>query len=193
MNQIIVYMLTWGGLLLFGAFLMNALAMGLPFKLLSVRASMGRKIIVQIRTMQGFYYKTGTIDGDFLIVRARGDKRSEKRRIDLASAEKLLGRPVLFRAWGVVNTTIDEATNGVLSIDLRGVQPHDAIKVDHLIKRALLAPKIQDKKELVIIILLFVVLLGVLYIGYKVGKIDTNTLLILARQNSTRLVEATIQ
>lgn len=170
MNQVVEYMLIWGGLLLFGMFLMNVIALGIPMRVLAVRASMGRKVLVQIRTMTGFYYRTGKIDGDFLLVRARGDKRSETRRIDVANAENLLQRPVLFRAFGVVNVCIDEATNAVLGIDLNAVQPHDAIKVDHLIKRALIAPKIQDKKELIIIVLLIVLLLILLYVAFKASS-----------------------
>lgn len=198
MNQVLVYMLVWGGLILFGIFITNMIALGIPGKVLSVRASMGRKVLVQIRTMTGFYYRTGKIDGDFLIIRARGDKRSEKRRIDIANAERLLnGRPVLFRAFGVVNVCIDEATNAVLSIDMQGIQPHDAIKVDHLIKRALMAPKIQDKKDLIIIVLLIVTILILLYVAFKTGSNSKLLVQIASQVNQTATashlpVEATI-
>ena len=186
MNEVLQLMLLWGGLILGGAFITNALAFGLPGKVLSVRASMGRKVLVQVRTITGFYYRTGKMDGDFLVYRARNDKRSEKRRIDLANAEKVTGRPVLFRAWGVVNVIVDEPTNAVLSIDMKGVQPHDAIKVDHLIKRALLAPKIQDKKELIIIVLLILILLASLYVAFKSGHTASVVDQIRAVQNATQ-------
>lgn len=170
MNEVLQLMLIWGGLILGGAFVTNALAFGIPWKVLSVRASMGKKIIVHVRTMTGYYYRTGVIDGDFLIYRARNDKRSERRRIDLANAEKLLNTPVLFRAWGVVNVAVDEASNAVIAVDMKAIQPHDAIKVDHLIKRALLAPKIADKKEVIIIVLIIIVLLLCLFLAFKVSS-----------------------
>jgi hypothetical protein len=164
-------MLIYGGMLLFGAFIMNFIAGSLPLKILSVRAGMGKKVIIHVHSMTGVYYRTGVIDGDFLIYRGRNDRRSEKRRVDLRTAELQLKQPVLFRSWGVANVAVDEATNAVLAVSLQGIQPHDAIKVDHLIKRALLAPKIEDKKELIIIILLVVLLLGMIYVGYQVNAI----------------------
>lgn len=161
MNAVLSTMLIYGSMLVFGAFVMNFATMGLPLKVLNVRAGMGRKVVVFVHSLTGVYYRTGTFSGTELIWRARGDKRSERRRIDIKD-----GAP-LFRSWGVQCVSVDESTNAFLKTNLDGVTGHDAIKVDHLIKRALLAPKIQDRKDLFIIILLIIILLGVLFAGYK--------------------------
>jgi hypothetical protein len=184
MSEVLKLMLTWTGLIVFGAFIMNFVTMGLPMKVLNVRASMGKKIIVHIYSMTGVYYKTGVIDGDFLVYRARHDKRNERRRIDLRKAEHLLRQSVIFRSWGVANVAVDEATNAVRAVDFSTVQPHDAIKVDHLIKRALMAPKIQDKKDVVIIVLLIVVLLMLIFVAYKTNA-NTKLILSLTQQIGT--------
>lgn len=161
MNAVLSTMLIYLGMIVFGAFVMNFATLGLPLKVLNVRAGMGRKVIVFVHSLTGVYYRTGFFDGTELVVRCRGDKRSERRRIDIKN-----GAPI-FRSWGVQCVEIDESTNAFISKDFSAVQGHDAIKVDHIIKRALLAPKIADKKELVIIILLVIVILGVLYSAYQ--------------------------
>lgn len=172
MNPILFNMIVWGGLLLVGGLAASFLVAFAPFRVMAVRASMGRKCLVQFRTMGGSYYRTGKLDGDFLMVRARGDKRSEKRRIDLATASKELGASVFFEAFGVRCVVVDEQTSKALAPNLQGGGTHDPIKVDHLIKRAIMAPKIEARKEIVIIILLVLVLCGIIYIGVQTGKIQ---------------------
>lgn len=161
MNEILSNFLIYLSMLAFGAFVMNFATMGLPLKVLNVRAGMGKKVVVFVRSLTGVYYKTGTFDGTDLVWRARGDKRSQKRRLDIKD-----GAPI-FRSWGVQCVYVDEVKNAFLNPAFDGVQGHDAIKTDQLITRALTAPKIQDKKELVIIILLVIVLLGVIYAAYQ--------------------------
>lgn len=161
MNEILKLMLIYGGLLTFGALVMNVATGGLPLKVLSVRASLGKKVLIYVHSITGVYHKVGTFSGTELIWRARGDKRSERRRIDIKD-----GSPI-FRSFGVQSVSVEESTNAFLTARLDGVTGHDAIKVDNLIKRALMAPKIEDKKEIIIIILLIIILLGLLYTGYK--------------------------
>lgn len=180
MNPIMQQMLIYSGFLLGGIFMMNFATAGLPLKVLNVRASMGKKVLVKVHALTGVYYRTGTFDGTDLIYRARNDKRSERRRIDVKN-----GLP-LFRMFGVNCVEVDEEKNAFIAKDFSAVQGHDAIKTDHLIKRALYAPKIQDKKDLIIIVILVIVVLLLLYVAYQTNS--THKLLKEALQVTTATV-----
>lgn len=158
--QVGAYMFVFLGALL----TMNFLTKGYILSYLLVKISRGKKILVRIYSLTGKYYKPGIVSEKTLKYKSR-DK--EKRTYSNVTRE------CIFDEMGVKCIEVDDETgNFVKQTDFTAVPGNDPVKTDNLLVRALEKPLIQDKKELIILGLLIVVLICVGVVLYMVYNLD---------------------
>lgn len=139
-------------------FLFNALTMGFFKTYLKVRTSMGRKVLVKVRGITHYYYKTGVIDDGMLTY-----KTPKKEVKEISCSPESIGRTM-----AVNFVVVDEETNAVIKPDLEGVTGYDAVKVHNLHVRALQAPKLGDDKNKIVMLLLIGCLIAIVIVGLLV-------------------------
>jgi len=105
------------------------------------------------------YFVASKIDGEMLIYKNRAKTRKRVRLI----------REAIYRSMGCDVIDVDDEKDSVFLPSGEGVQGFDGAKTDSLITRALMAPKIEDNKAKIMLILIVVVGLiaaGSLYFAY---------------------------
>lgn len=127
-----------------------------------VKASRGVKVFVRLVDKNGVFYKSAEVVEGMLIFK---DNDKETRRIPLT-------RNVLYRSLNMNCVDIDSETNQFITQTGSTIGVFDAKKFDHLIKRALYKPNPEDKKLLIILALVVIILLAVGFIGFKVVSLE---------------------
>jgi hypothetical protein len=172
LKTMLTYIASYIMVLLIGYLLIQFLSSGFFSKFLKVKASRGKKVLVNVRTMTDHYFVAGWIEESFLVYK---DRQKELRRIQAK-------HPQIYRAIGVNCINVSEDTNSVISPEGQEVSGFDAIKFENLYKRALMRPQIKDRKDqilMIVLVVLFLVLLA--FIAYKTVRIEKQ-ILILAEQ-----------
>jgi hypothetical protein len=132
------------------------------WKYLRVKLSMGKLILVKIRTPLRDYYKVGYVSENNVIYKTKDtDGRKEDIRITIPKDSL-----VFYKSIGVTWVDVDEEKNAILTVKYNPVSGFDAIKWNNLYIRALTRPSIGDQKEKIIILLLVLVIVAILGIGY---------------------------
>jgi hypothetical protein len=149
-REMLLIMLSYVGVIVVSFGIMNWLMGGKLIPFIKVKLSMGKKLLVHIRTMTHDYYKAGQIVEQQLIVK---DLKGETRRLDV------LDPACIYRASGVNNIVIDDAYNTIFNRQLDSTKGFDAIKNEHLHVRALYKPLLNNKMEKIMLVLLAVVLI----------------------------------
>lgn len=172
MNDIYIFMLTYGAVILIAFGLIQFLTNGFLMTFLRVKGSRGKKLLVEVRGKIQNYYVTGIIQEGMLIYRdavCKAQDRKVKKRLNVPAY-------AVYRKLNVNCINVDEERNCILMPDLRGVDGYDAIKWDGYLTRALSAPKLQDNSLLLIIILITVILVGfgVIFIAVKTGNLQAS-------------------
>lgn len=160
MNDIFLFMGSYLIIVLGCLVFFNWLSNGYLIKLISVKSSRGRKILIHIRSKLQYYTITGALEGDFIVYMDREAKRNKQKtpkRVVIDSAG-------FFRDLGVWNVNIDEASNNILKPTGETIAGFDAIKYANLYERALLKPTPENKEKIIVIIVLIVVII-VLFLG----------------------------
>jgi len=161
MKELLLIIGSYIGILLLSFGVLNWLMGGKLMPFIKVKASRGKLILVNIRTLTHDYYKPGTIDENFLIFK---DRKKEVRRISIEDNK------CLFRASGVNNIVVDDEKNAIFSRNLSGVSGFDAIKYQLLYLRALYKPQLNNKQEKIMLFVLLGIGLAVIVVGFLVFK-----------------------
>lgn len=167
LREMLLIMASYVGMLVISFGIMNWAQAGKLIPFMKVKLSMGRKILVHIRTITHDYYKVGEIIEKQLVF---SDKSKNKRRLDI------LNPNCIYRASGVNNIVVDDADNTIFTRKLDSTKGFDAIKNEHLHIRCMYAPKLNSKTEKIIIGLLVVLLLvglATAYFGYQNNELLT--------------------
>lgn len=146
MNMILIQAIYYGIVMILTIFVISILLRGFFWKFLKVKTSFGKYIMVQIKTVHRDYFEIGWVEQGFLCY----DTKKEKRKVTMRHIIK--DKNVFFRVLGVAWVLVDEETNALLKPDLFGVTGYDAVKFDDIITRAIESPKINDMKELILIV-----------------------------------------
>lgn len=156
MNPAIANLLNWVGVwlgVIVGVtFLINFLTQGFFLKYLRVKASRGKKLLVEIETLTDRYVEVGYITEGFLIYKKRHAKRGDNARITVPPL-------CVFKKLGVYCISVDEEKNAVCRTDYTIAEGFDAEKIEMLYKRALYKPNIQGSLFVAILIIVLVLCL----------------------------------
>lgn len=163
MNEFLRAMLNWVAVFLgiiIGLFvLLNIYMHGFFIKYMRVKASRGKKLMVQVNTLVDKYLVMGHIEDNFLIYKKRNSK--DKCRLTVPAG-------AVYKDLGINFIDVDESTNNIKVLvqpDYRVIEGHDAETTEALYIRCLNKPSMIDNKTKVIIALLVVVLVGLLVLG----------------------------
>jgi len=143
----------------FGIFIIALLQKGFLFPYLKVRASFGRLVLVKIRSINRDYFRPGKIHEGYLLFKDLEEKKQKRIALKDSSA--------FYKCLAVNWIDLDEMKNCIVRhSDNRSIDGFDAIKYQDLLKRALMRPTLEDKKEKIMLIMLAGVLLACVVIGY---------------------------
>lgn len=167
------YMAAFGIVVFGGMLLINWLMNGFFFKFLKVKASRGRKIMVNVHTKIGNPIPTiGWIEGKVLRFHTPESRANDKKnplRIPIND------KNVFYRQYGIIFCNYDEATPCLMLPSLEGVKTWDPIKWNELYQRALNKPSPEPNKNIILIIILLGVLLCLVLSGvalYQITKVQ---------------------
>jgi hypothetical protein len=110
MNDFYYFLLSYVIIIFGGLIFFNWLSNGYLFKLLSVKSSRGKKILIHIKSKLQYYIITGKLEGDFIVYmdrEAKANKQKTPKRVCIDSQG-------FYRDLGVWNVNIDEASNNIL-------------------------------------------------------------------------------
>jgi hypothetical protein len=171
MNDILIYIVSYAGVILIAGFLINFLTQGYLINFLKVKLSRGKKLLVNVKTTRGFYTVTGVVEEDFLIYQDNVTKRQDKKAVKRV----LLEAGTIFRHYGLDNVFVDEANNIIYKPNFEGVNTYDPIKFNNLITRALLQPESNDVNKWlkIIAIGLGLLIIGLFLVYNKIGELET--------------------
>lgn len=166
-----VYFLVFIGSLV----LYNFFTKGFLVTYLRVKASRGKKVLVRIFAVTGKYYVIGTI---------RGTALTFKDRYKVKKTYSNISKNTVYDEMGIKIVDNDEVTGALIDqTDFNAVPGSDGEKTDNLITRALEKPVLQDKKEIIILALVVVCLIGIagcIYMIYNLTE-TVNALNIIGR------------
>jgi hypothetical protein len=170
-------------LLLFVIVFINFYLKGFLFKYMGVRASNNRKILLQVHTKTGYYYVAAKLSNGTLQYKSRDKVQRSYTNIPQEAVSSLLG---------VRTLTMDE-DQGTIFLPGQNKEAHgnDAERFDDMLLTAYMKPARNDKKIVLIIILVAAVAfiaLAAAYFGYKNYALSMQIL----QKISTPIVTGTI-
>lgn len=125
---------------------------------LKVKMSKGKKTLGTIRSMTDVYYVAGKFEGSDFFYKGR-DKKT--RTVADISSENVY--PVM----GVFGVEIDEVANKVIDRKKNTASEMSYIAVDNLVREVAEAPRLDNKREKIMFMLLIGVALVLLYVAYQ--------------------------
>lgn len=122
----------------------NFLSKGYLRNYLTVKASRGKKVLVRVLSLTGYYYKPGVIQSNFLSFKNRA------KAIDSARLRK----GDLIDEMGVKVVVFDEILKKIIPVNNDPREGHDTEHFDNILKRALYKPSMKDNpRELILIVI----------------------------------------
>ena len=148
MNELLLYILTYllVGILFF--LLFNFLTNNFLTTYIIVKASRGKKILVEVHGQMNIGYRWGVFDGKILKYKSLGTKLKKTLKVE---------KHCILRKLNVACVHVEDEENTVLKPDFTAVSGFDAVKFDNLLVRALTLPQILDKKEKIIMLFGFLI------------------------------------
>src|SRR4030042_3601616 len=142
MNTILVGILIqaacYGAAMVIPIFLISFLMRDFFFKFFKVKASMGKKVMVKIRTSLIDYFAIGEFKDGQLYFKSHKDKKI----INVPADAK-----VFYRSLGINWVDLNETDNSLSSNDYAAIGGFDAQKFSDLYERALMKPAIVPTQE----------------------------------------------
>lgn len=174
MNPILLQAFLYGGVIILTLFAVSIFLRGFFWKYYKVRTSMGRYILVKIRSLLRDHYAVGWIEEGFLCYKTKIGGKKEMIRIAIDE-----GTNPVYRSIAINWVDVDDEKNAIVKPDFTAVSGHDPIKFNNLLVRALMRPGLTDKTTLIIIICVIITLLVAiagLYFSYKAYALDSKIL-----------------
>ena len=132
---------------------------------LKVKASSGRLVLVKVRSKLRDYFKAGEVIDNTLKFKS-ANKHSRTLNLPEQNA--------FYKAFNVTCIDVDESKNAIYTLDNGAVTGYDAEKYDDLILRALLKPALNNKKLIIIMLMVALVIFlafGIIGLQYQIYKI----------------------
>lgn len=135
-------------IILIGFFLINFLSNGFFGTFLRVKASRGKKVLIEVHAVTDVYYTSGKFEGQILKYMTRGKKEKSLSVI----------QQQVFRKIGVFCIITDEVNDNVLDIKFDAGQGGNTEDYDHLLKRVMMAPQLEDNTKKIMLGVLVLIL-----------------------------------
>ena len=142
--EIIVQVSTYFLVLVMAVGALALIFKGLFWQYIRVRTSLGRLVLVKIRSVNRDFFRVGRVEESMLVFKGT----TGMKRISVESKDSF------YRSLNVNWVDIDEEKNCIIKPDMTGITGFDAEKYENLYLRALYRPESVNKKEIIIIILL---------------------------------------
>ena len=169
MIQFFQFMIAGAGVLAILFFGLNFLTKGFIATFIRVKASQGRLILTRIHAVTDTYYKAGKWEEDFFTFKTR-DK--ETKKIPIKSNEFL---EFFSREMGIVVIDIDEQSNKLFNTNFKEVVHFaniDPGRTESLFLRIKNRPILASKKEVIVLLLCVAILATVLFMAFRIIKIE---------------------
>jgi len=173
LTELMTFVLSYIIVLFIGFFLIQFLSNGFFMKFIKIKASRGKKVLVEVRGRLQHYYVAGVPEGGWLIYRDNEAKREGRKSVKRLALPREFNP--FYRKMNVNCVNVDEEKNSIMRPDnLRGIPGYDALKWSNLLKRALMSVKIKDDSKVILAILIIVLLLvlGMIIIFAKLGSLQ---------------------
>lgn len=164
MNEIYAFLIAGGVFIFLIVFILNFLTQNWLLTFFLVKASRGKKVLIEVLGATRSYFVIGTP--------AEGE-------LTYKDSSKLLKRSSVnpgnfIRRWGIESAYVDEETNGIVDFReaFKAVTGYDNTKADRLVARVI-AAKVEDKLRMIILIGLAIAILAGLagaYFGYQTSN-----------------------
>lgn len=164
MNEIYAFMIAGLVLVVLTIFIVNFLTQNWILSFFLVKASRGKKILVEVLGPTRSYFVVGTPQEGELIYK---DASKLKKRSSVNPGN-------FIRRWGVDSAYVDEEQNAIIDFrsNFKAAPGYDNTKADRLVSR-IIASKVDDKLKTILLIgLIAAVLAGVAaaYFAYNTGQ-----------------------
>lgn len=156
-SEMIGIMVSYLMVIILAFFMIGFWFRGLFISFLKVKLSVGKLILVVVKSYTNNYYKAGQITDSLLRFKGR-----DKKKVSIQMPEQ----DCTYRLGTVNAINYDENTGLIMKPDLTGLETYDPHKMDSLYTRCLYQPTIFDSKEKIIVIMLALILIGMIILGY---------------------------
>jgi len=174
-GNIMVQAMYYGLVMVLSIFFVGLFQRGFFWTYFKVRTSFGKFIMVKIRSPLRDYIVKGWVEEGFVLYEIKNgwmDKSTVRIKITPNSNP-------FYKCMSVMWVDIDDDRHAICKADYSVVTGHDPIKIDNIIKRALMRPTINSGMEKLTLVLLVIVAIGVLvgaYFGYmSMAKVSALT------------------
>ena len=174
MNEIYCFIISYVLVIGIAFFLINFLSNGFLTIFIKVKASRGKKILINVKSKIQHYFISGEIQGEMLVYHDRESKANKQKTPKMLCINN---NEVFYRAFGVNCVNIDEATNNFIKPSGENSAGFDAVTYSNLYIRALTKPT-EDKNDIIIKLLIGVIILVISGLGFLYFKMVTITELI---------------
>jgi len=170
MNEVLIQMLqfimAFVGVILLFFFVINFLTKGFVLKYLIVKASQGRKLLVEISSATDDYFAIGRWEDGFLKFKNRG---KEEKAIEMNSS---VFRQMITRIMGISKLNVDELGNTFLKKDFEAVKFEvDSGRLNTTLIRIKNRPVPKSKQEQLIIIMLGLLIIGIIILFLRLNTL----------------------
>jgi hypothetical protein len=169
MNEIVMFALIYGGIIILTIFIVSMMFRGFFWKYLKVRTGFGKYVLIKVRSELRDYYLVGTVEDNILKFKIKRDGKK------ISSPLPITNKEVFYRCMNVICVDIEEKTMALSKTDYTGITTNDVEVVDNLIVRALQKPDIVNNLQKLIIVLIIVgIVVGIVacYFGWKSNAND---------------------
>lgn len=151
LNEMYYFLISYILIIIIGFMLINFLSNGFFGTFLRIKASRGKKVLVEVHAITDVYFKAGKFDGTLLKYKTREKKN---KALEVTAQQ-------VFRKLGVFCVITDDVSDAVLDIEFKAHSGGDSETYDHLLKRVIMAPQIENMREKIILGLLVIILIAV--------------------------------
>lgn len=138
---------------------------GFMMPYLKVKASRGSKVLVKVRNPLVDYYSIGVPDGKVVRISLKTGKEKKDVSISIPST-------AFYRSLGVICVDMDEESCAVITRDYNVISTHDAVTTNNLMVRQKMAPNDTRNKDIWVMVLLVLILVGVVVLGFMLNGLS---------------------
>lgn len=157
MNEIYIFMIAGAVLIFLSLFVVNFLTQNWLLSFFFVKASRGKKILLEVLGPTRSYFVVGTPQEGELLYK---DASKMQKRSSVNPGN-------FVRRWGVESAFVDEENNGIIDFrrEFSAVQGYDNTKADRLVARVI-ASRPEDKLKMILLIGLVAAILAGIAAAY---------------------------
>ena len=162
----------------------SLLLRGFFFKYLKVRASLGRRVLVQIIEINRHDYAVGDITEGKLVFTQKIQGKKERKEIAIKDAN------LLYRGLGITWANFDSKTNNLINPFGITMSGFDAVEISNMFDRLINKPSLIDNKTKILILMMVLVGIISIVIGFMTYK---NYKSVALMQNGIQAIQGSLE